>query len=540
MAKRRFIHSCESNQKKNEKINQYYDSDTELYIAKPNDNNENIMTIDMFKKFRQTIKLKNQKKFKTKKDLKKSSKQIAPKIELNSFEETRNSLDDINTNLPIPKNTVENKSKINARRLLTKTYNTKINKSLSKKNVIYHSKLTKLKLNIENKDGDQKILRTNTLDKNKKKENTFSFIRMLTNKFLDEENNNSFLEQIDETEIQSFQYFEKNEKCGICLDEIKDKFTLLCGDFFCRECIINLIEEGIKNITLFDKIRCPVCHESINENTIKFLLRSENLDLLNKYNKILTRIEGLKNKNLIPCPHPDCEGFAPKEKVVNGALICQNGHFFCKKCLEEIPHKSRSRQNITHECGKKYGETIKFLEKSKDIKKCPQCKSWVQRVPGGCNYFECNNIWCKYIFCWICGKKYEPSHYKNPLSTCFGLSQSDYKGKMIKSIRMRRIRCILIAFLLILIILPIICIFFSLFSIISFVLYFHFDGKELRGVTIHSKPAGKAFYLFYFLAIVCISIGLIPFGYMCLIILLLSIPILIIISKIKKKKGNDF
>ena len=77
----------------------------------------------------------------------------------------------------------------------------------------------------------------------------------MMNPFQDRNGNDSIDEFIDNTEegqLNNFQYYEKNEKCGICLDEIKDKFTLFCGDFFCRECIVNLLEESINNIKNYD------------------------------------------------------------------------------------------------------------------------------------------------------------------------------------------------------------------------------------------------------------------------------------------------
>jgi len=126
------------------------------------------------------------------------------------------------------------------------------------------------------------------------------------------------MEQTEEDKINNFQYFEKNEKCGICLGEIKDKFTLFCGDFFCRECIVNLLKESINDISIFNNLSCPICKEPINENTIKFLLKGKSLQ---KYNKQKMRIDGLKNPNNIPCPFPDCEGFALKEEEKNNIYI---------------------------------------------------------------------------------------------------------------------------------------------------------------------------------------------------------------------------
>ena len=536
LSKRRFIHSSEPVQKEITEHNQYYDSDTELYIEK--DKEKSSQAQNMFKKIRATLKFtKKLKSLNSKKIMKKkSSQQLST-----SFEMSHNKGNNIENTIDIQNDSI----KISPNKLkLTKTYNAIIsrnshgNKSKSKKNVLYHSHTESN--NFDKKKIEDRII-FNSDNKNlEQKHKSFSLFGFITKYFSSNKENeirNSYLEQINETEIQSFQYFEKNEKCAICLGEIKDKFTLFCGDFFCRECIINLIEEAVNNIALFDKIECPRCHEKINESTIKFLIKGETLE---KYNKIKTRVEGLTNKNNVPCPHPDCEGFAVKEEIINGTLQCQNGHIFCNKCFEEVSPKYRLEPNNIHKCNKKDLDNEKYLKSNKNIRKCPQCKSWVQRDPGGCNYFRCSNIWCKYEFCWICGNKYDPSHYRNPLSMCFGLSDKNYQGKMIKSIRIRRIRCILISLLFLMILLPIIVIFFSFFSIISFVLYFQLDGKELRNVRFHSKPAQKIFYIFFYLFIIFISMGLIPFGYICLILLLLLIPILIIINKIKKKNNNDF
>lgn len=536
ISKRRFIHSVESIQKKIVELNQYYDSDTELYIQKDIDKNESSNAINFIRK------LKSEK---LSKNLKKSSKQLSPKYEINSFfEDDSNKDNDNNISIKVDKFKSDklDKSKKDKKRnsKLIKSIVDNKNKSLSKKNVLFESKSSLNKKNLE--DSEKNIFNTdgqNLDSKLEEKKKKFSLFGYLTNYFFnsnkEKEKHKTIFENFDENDVQSFQYLENNEKCGICLGEIKDKFTLFCGDFFCRKCIIDLLENSIDNISSFENMKCPKCQELINEGTIKFLLNDVYLD---KYNRIKLKIEGLKNKNYVPCPHPDCEGFAPKEKLIDGTLECQNGHIFCNKCLEEI--SSQNIRGSKHICIDKDQATHKFLGKNKNIRKCPQCKTWVERAPGGCNYFRCNNIWCKFEFCWICGKKYDDSHYRNPLSMCFGLLQSDYQGKMVKSLRIRRIRCILIALLCILILLPIICIFFSFFLIFVFVFFNQLDGKELRNVRLRSKAAHKAFYIFYFLFVILISLALIPFGYMCLVLLIIIIPILIIINKCRKKKTDDF
>ena len=508
LAKRRFIHSHEHKEKEIININKYSESDTELYI----DEEENIFNLQN----------KNSKAIIYQK---KSSGSI-----FNTFKK--------NSSFSL-KNYSNNKyTGYNSKELKLSEINPKIssNEKEQKKKKRRHSTIHLN--NFEKEENKIFQRRTRHLKSTKKEIKPLSFFGFMINPFQNMKENNSidaFVENTEEEQFNNFQYYEKNEKCGICLDEIKDKFTLFCGDFFCRECIINLIEESINNISNFNNLKCPSCKEPINESTIKFLLKGNSL---RKYNKLKMRIDGLKNPENVPCPYPDCEGFALKDKEKNNTYKCQNGHIFCKKCQDVVDKQYRSNPNIKHECEKadKYPKTTEYLKNNKYIKKCPKCNCWVEREPKGCNYFRCNNIWCKYEFCWICGKKYEPSHYKNPLSTCFRLYESDYQGKLIKSNRIRRARCILIMLLLILILLPIVCAFFSFFIIISYAIYFQLDKKELRNVNLKSKIAHKIFYAFYLAFIFLISLALITFGYMCLVVLILAIPIIIIIMKVKKKK----
>ena len=502
LAKRRFIHS--SDHKEKDKINnQNSISDTEIYIEE----NECLLS-------------KNQKQ--PNKEMR-FSKYYSQNISFDSSTISKNS-----DNQYFKKYNSSGIKYNKIKKIKTLGENSLVNKKKTQSNTMLN----------EDKDNPIFQRRKRNLKTTKKISKPLSLFGFIINPFGNNNQNETrdlFMEQTEENKINEFQYFEKNEKCGICLGEIRDKFTLICGDFFCRECIINLIEESINNISFFSKLNCPICKDPINENTIIFLLKGKSLK---KYKKQKMRIDGLKNPDNIPCPFPNCEGFAIKKEEKNNIYKCQKGHLFCKKCLEILDPKIPIGTTNEHKCQleEKYPETIKYLTTNKNIRKCPKCKCWVEREPGGCNYFKCSNIWCKYEFCWICGNKYEPSHYKNPLSTCFRLSESDYQGKLIESFRIRRIRCILIILLLILILFPIICIFFSFFAIISFAMYFHFDGKYLKSVRLHSKISNKIAHIFYFGFIFTISLALIPFGYMCLCILIIAIPIIIIVKKIRKKK----
>ena len=334
-------------------------------------------------------------------------------------------------------------------------------------------------------------------------------------------------------------FIEKNDNCSICLAEIKEKFTLLCGDFFCRECIRTTILTAMNEIVNLDKLICPTCHENIEENTVKKLLSEEEFI---KYKNLVTKITGLinKKKDLIPCPYPDCPGWAKESN--HNIVLCQNAHKFCKKCLcvvdKEIVQKDNDHtcyENLT----KAESETLEFFKENKNYRKCPNCQSMVVREGGGCNNMTCTNIWCGYEFCWICNSKYEDSHYKNPLSMCFGLSETNYDGKLAKYSRVRFFRCFLIFLLIIFVILPVIVTFFSIFEACLFVIAFVLDGSAMKNIKLNSQLAHKIFYKIAYGFYIAIGVAYIPFGYISLVVLIVFTPIICIVNKIRNRNDED-
>ena len=328
----------------------------------------------------------------------------------------------------------------------------------------------------------------------------------------------------------------KNDYCSICLGGIQEKYTLICGDYFCRECLYERIKSILKCIADFDKIKCPICNEPIEENTLKRLLNDNDF---NFYQKIKMRIEGLKNKNLFPCPYPDCEGFANRTtEHKNSIYVCQNNHYFCEKCREVVDKKNLNPK-YKHLCENKYPLTFKYFNMKKKrniIKKCPNCSCWVQKEQNSCNNVICPNIWCNLEFCWICKSPYDDYHYKNPFSMCFGLSSIDSQNYFTKDKRIRLFRCIIIILIIIFILFPFCIAFFSLIEILTYVFGFLIEKSGLRNVRLKSKFTHKIFYKIFFLFYVLISIGLIPIGYFSIVLIIVVIPF---ICLFKKMKNND-
>ena len=335
-------------------------------------------------------------------------------------------------------------------------------------------------------------------------------------------------------------FSEKNDNCSICLQEIKEKFTLICGDFFCRDCMRSTILTAIKEISNLDKLHCPTCNEHIEENTIKKLLTEEEFQ---KYQTLMTKIEGLKNhKDYIPCPYPDCPGWVDKNQFNdNNIIYCQYEHTFCKKCLNIVDNTFR--QNNMHKCfdhnTAEENQMIKFLKENKNYRKCPNCQSLVVREAGGCNNMTCTNVWCGYEFCWICNRKYEDSHYRNPISMCFGLSEMNIDGKLAKYSRVRFFRCLLIFMLIIFVILPVIIVFFSVFEVCLYIISFVLDGSGMKNIKLKSLYAHKFFYKVVYAFYISIGIAFIPIGYMSLAVFSVLLPAVCIYSKIKKNNEEE-
>ena len=192
-----------------------------------------------------------------------------------------------------------------------------------------------------------------------------------------------------------------------------------------------------------------------------------------------------------------------------------------------------------HKCSKKYDETLKYLRSQKNIKKCPNCGCWVQKEQNGCNNMTCSNIWCKFEFCWICGHAYDETHYKNPLSMCFGLSSSDPDNNFTRGKGIRFIRCIFIFLFLILIIMPFVIILFSIIEMFVYIIVFVLDGSALKYIKLKTRFAHRLFYKIAILVYFWLSLALIPVGYISLFLIILSIPFICLIKKTKREDEYD-
>ena len=237
---------------------------------------------------------------------------------------------------------------------------------------------------------------------------------------------NSHIENLRNSE-SSKEYFESTvdkNKCSLC-EEIRDSSNFIrhdkCESQYCLFCWLNHFKENILNRIINIKCMNEKCKEELDEDFIKDIIKNDD-NLLNKFNLFKKKISILNNKNYIPCPVPDCEGYADKsvQKQLNlenkNYKLCINGHIFCDKCKTISHGKKSCSQNEEETNSKNNIKIYKFKDdESKECKQCPNCNILILRNQG-CNHIICKN--CNYQFCWLCLGKYEPNHYE--VGSCAG------------------------------------------------------------------------------------------------------------------------
>ena len=378
--------------------------------------------------------------------------------------------------------------------------------------------------------------------------------------------------------------------CNICFDSMNNKYNLKCGHSYCKICIKNLILNSLENISLFNNIKCPneFCQKKIENNIIEDLIDEK--DYI-KYLKFQKRIFSLSNNDkFIPCPFPDCDGYGEKIKIKKKYLQCEEcKNYFCIECLkiiqkenkEKITNLKKSKNNknkfsnynilnnnnlnknnneisenenleenekleirissIIHNCSLLKSinekETEDYIFKNKNIKKCPNCNSYIEKTINNCNNMKCTNLWCNYEFCWICMKKYDNGHYKNPFNECFGLSQIDLNHNFQNYKGARILKCFFISSVILLIFFPM---FVNFFSFCLIVLYLKFIDTNRKKIFIrnHFFQIFFKFLLYGFYGL--ISFSLISFGYLVLIFFIFLIPFFVIIYKCKNEDKYNY
>ena len=337
-------------------------------------------------------------------------------------------------------------------------------------------------------------------------------------------------DKIDTNEIELIEIREKKKcavkksdnhiesLCFLCEKKVEKKIEITyCKHFFCLTCIIQYLKEKITEAKENFVLKCPVemCTLLIKEEQTLILLTNYNLfQLLSLYkNQILKN-----NLNYCPCPVLECFSQGNKNNILNGVLICENGHDFCIFC-RKAPHD-----------GKICSSYIKNVESRSSSdhpkKKCPKCFNMIEKIQQS-NLIICSGINCGYKFCWICMDNCTKAHYINPISTCFGLEYASEIEMTGNDTCIRKYKWVLIV-LLAIFILPVIFALFSFACLIGLLIYSELTNYliDINFLNAERKESFRKFSIsFYFL----LGLPLLSFGYVILGILIITSPIWIIV-----------
>lgn len=109
----------------------------------------------------------------------------------------------------------------------------------------------------------------------------------------------------------------EDNNCPICFFQIEEdkEFNLSCNHKFCKDCIVEFLNEEIRNSRV-SNIKCPQkgCSVVFDDQTVSSLINEE---FLYKYKKFLLREKYKTNPSYVVCPIINCEGYADKTLDVN-------------------------------------------------------------------------------------------------------------------------------------------------------------------------------------------------------------------------------
>jgi len=238
-------------------------------------------------------------------------------------------------------------------------------------------------------------------------------------------------EEVEKDYQQDFEIIEadKEIECPICFEENIQPTNVFiisqCSHAYCMDCIREYLNSNIlsKNVN----IPCPTpkCTSFFQYDQIKYIVDPL---VFAKYEEFTFNIFLMKSPNYKWCPNPNC-GNVVYGEVDNPRCKCSNincNFDFCFNCEVEWHHNSTCHQyQIWRIENKLVDTTYSVWTKKADTKKCPKCKSIIEKNEG-CNHIMCH---CGYNFCWLCGGKFTSHHYDpfNPFG-CPGLGVSNKLG----------------------------------------------------------------------------------------------------------------
>lgn len=221
---------------------------------------------------------------------------------------------------------------------------------------------------------------------------------------------------------------QKEYMCNLCYMPCEDESQAKhyqCGHVFCKECIEGYIEQKVNEgpgVALESKCAFDGCKFGISIDIVDDCGNEQTRQMFDKF-FIDSFVDTAPYTSF--CLATDCNNcFLVDEKYLsdnnnvaqqNG--ICKCGTPVCLRC-KGISHEPLSclKFKSWDDSLNKIMDSLNYLWKLSNTKKCPGCSTHIQKNEG-CNYMECYK--CQLGFCWFCLKpwsQHEQRHTWEP--TC--------------------------------------------------------------------------------------------------------------------------
>ncbi|KAG0693075.1 hypothetical protein DFH29DRAFT_860429 [Suillus ampliporus] len=175
--------------------------------------------------------------------------------------------------------------------------------------------------------------------------------------------------------------------CIICGDRIRhsQRFRAPCSHFYCRGCLISLVEASTRDETLHP-LRC--CRQPLPVSTILPLLPS---DLRSHFQEKSVEF-AMPPTSRIYCPNQTCSAFL-------GSSSGRRSEITCTSCATRVCTACKNRAHPYEDCGENAQTlVVNSLASQMGWQTCPGCHAIVE-LWQGCYHMTCR---CSTQFCYLC------------------------------------------------------------------------------------------------------------------------------------------
>ncbi|KDR76477.1 hypothetical protein GALMADRAFT_139404 [Galerina marginata CBS 339.88] len=193
----------------------------------------------------------------------------------------------------------------------------------------------------------------------------------------------------------------EREACPICTDDVSNPEQLGCGHTYCAGCLKHFLMSAAetRNFPLICIANDATCAVPISIPFIQRFLPAQAFESLVEA-AFLSYLDQ-HPQELKYCTTPDCKQIY-RHRTDPTVLQCPSCFLtICAACGEDAHEDMTCEQHQFHKNpnAEHWQERLnQQLALAHGYKKCPQCKTWIEKI-GGCDHMECR---CGAHICWIC------------------------------------------------------------------------------------------------------------------------------------------